>query len=68
MIKSILDNNFKTRPDVAFVLEFFQVLLFGLVLSFALAILSPLKSIASALAALAGALAINFYFYYRSTP
>jgi adenylate cyclase len=65
MIKSILDNNFKARPDIAFVLELLQVLAFGLVLSVALAMLSPLKSILLSLAALGAALALNFYFYYQ---
>ena len=65
MIKSILDNNFKSRPHVAIVLEPLQVLLFGLVLAFALAVLSPLKSIALALASLAAAIAINFWMYYE---
>ena len=65
MIKSILDNNFKARPDIGWLLELLQVLVFGLVLSFALALLSPLKSIALSLAALGAALALNFYFYYQ---
>ena len=60
MLKSILDNNFKARPDVAFLLEFFQVLLFGLVLSFALATLSPLKSRATPRGAPTRALAVKF--------
>lgn len=65
MIKSILDNNFKARPDTAWLLELLQVLVFGLVLGFALALLSPLKSIALSLGALGAAVGLNFYFYYQ---
>ncbi|MES2318516.1 MAG: adenylate/guanylate cyclase domain-containing protein [Pseudomonadota bacterium] len=65
MIKSILDNNFKARPHVAATLELIQVLVFGLLLTFALAMLSPLKAIALALAGLASALALNFYLYFQ---
>jgi adenylate cyclase len=65
MIKSILDNNFKARPDVGWALELLQVLVFGLGLAIALALLSPLKSIALALATLGAATAINFYLYYQ---
>lgn len=65
MVKSMLDNNFKARPGVAFVLESAQAIVFGLVLSLALALLSPLKSIALSLASLGAALALNFYLYYQ---
>ncbi|MES2018907.1 MAG: adenylate/guanylate cyclase domain-containing protein [Pseudomonadota bacterium] len=65
MLKSIIDNNFKARPASAFVLESAQALVFGLVLSITLAVLSPLRSIALAVVALAAATAFNFYFYYQ---
>ncbi len=65
MIKSILDNDFKGHPPSGYVFEVLQALVFGLVLSFALALLSPLKSIALSLAALGAALALNFYMYYQ---
>lgn len=65
LLKSILDNDFKSRPDVAFVIEFAQVLAFGLLLTGALALLSPLKSIMLTVLALAAALGLNFYLYYR---
>lgn len=65
MIKSILDNDFKARPDVGYLIEALQALVFGLVLAFALAVLSPLHSIALAAAALAAAVGINFYLYYQ---
>ncbi len=64
MIKSILDNNFKARPGTAFILETLQVLAFGVLLSLALAVLSPLRSIALAGAAFGAAVAINFQLYY----
>ncbi|WP_426105065.1 CHASE2 domain-containing protein [Massilia sp. TSP1-1-2] len=65
MIKSILDNDFKARPDTGWVIEAIELLAFGTVLGFALAVLSPLRSIALAVAALAGAVAINLYLYYQ---
>lgn len=65
MIKSILDNDFKARPDTGFLLEALQALVFGLILAFALAVLSPLKSIALSLGALGAAVGINFWLYYQ---
>ena len=65
MVKSILDNDFKARPASGWVLEALQLLGFGTLLGFALAVLSPLRSIALAALALAGAVAINFYLYYQ---
>ncbi|MFL6658229.1 MAG: CHASE2 domain-containing protein [Massilia sp.] len=65
MIKSIVDNNFKARPASAFVLEGLQALVFGLILSVALALLSPLRSIALSILVLALAVALNFYMYYQ---
>ena len=65
LLKSILDNDFKSRPDVAYLMEFAQVLGFGLLLATALAMLSPLKSIGLTVLALGAALAINVYLYYQ---
>jgi adenylate cyclase len=63
LIKSILDGRFKSRPDFALAIEFFQVLGAGLVLSFALAVLSPLRAILLAAGALAAAAAFNYWMY-----
>lgn len=65
MIKSILDNDFKARPDVGYLIEALQALVFGLVLAFALAVLSPLRAMALAAGALAAAVGLNFYLYYQ---
>nr|WP_038500167.1 adenylate/guanylate cyclase domain-containing protein [Janthinobacterium agaricidamnosum] len=63
LIKSILDGRFKSRPDYALAIEFGQVLLAGLVLAGALAVLSPAWSMLLALAALGAALGFNLYLY-----
>jgi adenylate cyclase len=63
VIKSILEESFKSRPDFALAIEFGQAVLAGVVLSFALAALPPLWSILLALAALAAASAFNYYLY-----
>jgi adenylate cyclase len=63
LIKSILDGRFKARPDVGFLLEFFQVLGFGLLLGMALAVASPLKSILLAAGAIGAAAGFNYYMY-----
>ena len=65
MIKSILDNDFKARPDTGWVIEAILLLVFGTLLGFALAVLSPLRSIALAVLALAAAIGINFTLYYQ---
>ncbi|MGZ8321308.1 MAG: CHASE2 domain-containing protein, partial [Telluria sp.] len=63
LIKSILDGRFKSRPDYALALEFVQVLALGVALTFALALLSPLKSIMLSGAALASAALFNYWMY-----
>jgi adenylate cyclase len=63
LIKSILDNRFKHRPDYALAYEVLQVLGFGLALTLALAVLSPLKAIMLALAATAAAGGFNLFMY-----
>ena len=63
LIKSILDGRFKSRPYYGFALEFVQVVLAGVVLTFVLAGLSPLYAIAASLLAMAAALGLNFYMY-----
>ena len=63
LIKSILDGRFKSRPDFALAIEFLQVLGFGLALTFALAVSSPLRSVVLAGAALCGAALFNYWMY-----
>ncbi|NML62333.1 adenylate/guanylate cyclase domain-containing protein [Massilia sp. RP-1-19] len=63
LIKSILDGRFKSRPDYALAVEFLLVLGIGLALTFGLAVLSPLKSIVLAGAALAAAALFNYWMY-----
>ncbi|MDC8759101.1 CHASE2 domain-containing protein [Janthinobacterium fluminis] len=63
LIKSILDGRFKSRPYYAPALELLQVLGLGLLLSLALAALSPLASIGLALGALGAAAGFNYYLY-----
>jgi adenylate cyclase len=63
MIRSILDNRFKSRPYWAFVAEAGEILLVGLALSFALAALSPIRAILLGVAVLAAAVGFNYYQY-----
>ncbi len=63
LIKSMLDQSFKQRPDFAFAAEFAQVLLVGLILSVALAVLPPLAAVLCALATAAGAFGFNSWLY-----
>ncbi len=63
IIKSILDNRFKSRPYFAFALEAGQILVIGLLLSFALAALSPLRSILLGMLVLAASFGLNYYEY-----
>ncbi|MFM9438035.1 adenylate cyclase [Janthinobacterium sp. CG_23.3] len=63
LIKSILDGRFKSRPYYALAIEFIEVLALGLLLTAALAVLSPAASIALALAALLAAAGFNYYMY-----
>ncbi|MFL6673962.1 MAG: CHASE2 domain-containing protein [Massilia sp.] len=63
VIKSILDGRFKVRPYYAAAVEMLQVLATGLVLSFALAVLTPLYSVLLAAAAFAAAAGFNYYMY-----
>nr|WP_227470376.1 adenylate/guanylate cyclase domain-containing protein [Massilia sp. YMA4] len=63
LIKSILDDSFKARPDYAMAAELAQVLLAGVVLTFALAALAPAWAIPLSLAALMAAGWFNFHLY-----
>ncbi|WP_226935353.1 CHASE2 domain-containing protein [Janthinobacterium sp. GW458P] len=63
LIKSILDGRFKARPDYAPALELVQIVLFGLLLAGALAVLPPAGVMLAAVGALAAAIGINLYLY-----
>ena len=63
LVKSILDGRFKARPDNGFIIELRMVLSFGLLLTAALAVLSPLRAIAATALALGAAAASNYYLY-----
>jgi adenylate cyclase len=63
IIKSILDNSFKSRPDWASAIEGIEILALGLALSFALAALAPLPSILAGLLTLGAAVGANYYLY-----
>ena len=63
MISSILDGNFKYRPDFAISIEGGQLLVLGLLLTLALPVLAPVWSIALSLLAVGVAAGANFYVY-----
>nr|WP_218892665.1 adenylate/guanylate cyclase domain-containing protein [Duganella sp. 1224] len=63
IIRSILDNSFKLRPDWAWPAEALTILLLGLALSFGLAALSPLRATLAGALALAAAFGANYYLY-----
>jgi adenylate cyclase len=63
IIKSILDDRFKTRNYLAGAIEFMQALVAGLVLAFALAVVTPVHSVLLAGAAFAGLAGFNWYMY-----
>ncbi|WP_432379791.1 CHASE2 domain-containing protein [Duganella sp. P38] len=63
MIKSILDERFKVRPDYADGVEAIQVLLAGGVLAIALAVLAPLPSMLLATATAGAVIGFNYWAY-----
>jgi adenylate cyclase len=63
LIKSILDERFKVRPDYADGIEGMQVVLVGLLLSIALAVMSPLRSILLAALVAGGVFGLNYWAY-----
>jgi adenylate cyclase len=63
LIKSILDERFKLRPDFADGIEGIQVGVVGLVLAIALAVMSPLRSILLAVAVGGGVFGFNYWAY-----
>jgi adenylate cyclase len=63
LIKSILDERFKLRPDFADGIEGVQVALTGAVLALALAVMAPLPSILLAAAVAGGVFGFNYWAY-----
>jgi len=63
IIASILDGQFKQKPDYSIGFNLVQVLLIGIVLIAALSLLKPLPSILFALALSAAAIWFNFWIY-----
>lgn len=63
IIKSILDERFKFRPDYAAALEFAMVLGFGLLLCVVLPSLTPLPSVLALVVATLCAGGLNFWLY-----
>jgi adenylate cyclase len=63
MIKSILDERFKVRPDYADGIDGVQVLLAGVLLALALAVLAPLPAIVLALAVAGAVAGFNYWAY-----
>ena len=63
LIKSILDQSFKLRPDFADGIEAIELIVIGALLAIALAVLSPLPSIVLALAAAGAVFGFNYWAY-----
>lgn len=63
LIASILDGDFKQRPDFSVAIDLVQVLLIGIVLTVALSALSPLWSILISMGAAAAAISFNSWMY-----
>lgn len=63
LIASMLDGDFKQRPDFSVAIDLVQVLLLGITLTIALSVLSPLWSFLVVLAAGAAAIAFNSWMY-----
>ncbi|MFZ6768751.1 CHASE2 domain-containing protein [Undibacterium sp. Di26W] len=63
VIASILDNDFKIRPSDSRSIELIQVILLGIVLTFALIRLKPVAAILFTLSSLLTAVAFNYWMY-----
>ena len=63
VIKSILDQHYKTHPDYASGIEFAQVIVVGLALSLLLPALAPLAAVLTSGFAFAGVVGLNWYAY-----
>jgi adenylate cyclase len=64
VIKSILDGEYKQKPDYDTGFDMVQVLLVGVVLAFALSALGPLSSILLSAVVATGLLGFNFWAYH----
>jgi adenylate cyclase len=63
VIKSILDQQYKTHPDYATGIELAQVIVAGLVLSLLLPALAPLAAVLASGSAFAAVVGLNWYAY-----
>jgi adenylate cyclase len=63
VIKSILDGRFKSHPDYATAVEFFQILVAGTLLALLLPALSPLPAVLVSAAVFAGVVGANWTLY-----
>jgi adenylate cyclase len=63
VIKSILDQHYKTHPDYASGIEFAQVIVVGLALSLLLPALAPLAAVLASGSAFAAVVGFNWYAY-----
>lgn len=63
LIASILDGDFKQRPDFSVAIDLIQVLLIGVVLTVALSALSPLWSILISMGTAAAVISFNSWMY-----
>jgi adenylate cyclase len=63
IIKSILDQRFKARPYYGFLIESGQIVVLGLILTFALTALSPLGAVLLAVVSVAASVGFNYYMY-----
>jgi len=63
VIKSILDEHYKTHPDYASGIEYMQVIVVGLALSLLLPALAPLAAVLASGVAFAAVVGLNWYAY-----
>jgi adenylate cyclase len=63
VIKSILDEHYKTHPDYAAGIEYVQVIVVGLVLALLLPALAPLAAVLASGMAFAAVVGLNWYAY-----
>ncbi|WP_342119450.1 CHASE2 domain-containing protein [Pseudoduganella sp. OTU4001] len=63
LIKSMLDQSFKVRPDWWLGMELAQALVLGVVLALVLPVVAPVWAILLSLGAMAGAAWLNFFLY-----
>jgi len=66
IISSILDGKYKQRPDFATSIDLIQNLVVGIILVFALSVLSPVLSILFTVTLTAFVILFNFWMYYSA--